>query len=529
MTGKPQLRPVVLLILDGFGIAPPSRGNAISIASMPHIESYIQHYPVMALQAAGEAVGLPWGEMGNSEVGHLNLGAGKIMYQELPRINKSIADGDFFKNEFLAKAAQHVNKRGSTLHFVGLVSSGGVHSSIEHLFALLEFAKQKKVKQVAVHCILDGRDTPPKSAITFIQKLQDKIKQVGLGEIATLIGRWYAMDRDNRWDRVQKGYNLFVKAEGERQNADPLKAIEASYTEGNLDEEFKPTVITKNGAPVATISEKDAVIFFNFRPDRSRQLTKAFTLPGFDKFNRVYLKDLEFVTLTEYEKDLPVDIAYPPEKVEMPLARVISKSKLKQIHIAETEKYAHVTYFLNGGQEEEFLGEEHALVPSPRVSSYAEKPEMSVAQVVEKTVHAIESQKFDFIAVNFANPDMVGHTGNLKATVKALEFTDDAVSKVVDATLAVGGAIFITADHGNCEQMVNLQTGAMDKEHTTNPVPFFAIGAPWKDHQYLVTPGLTSDLSLLQPVGILSDVPVTILETLGLNKPEDMTGRNLLE
>jgi len=467
--------------------------------------------------------------MGNSEVGHLNLGAGKIMYQELPRINKSIADGDFFENKALVSAAQRVNKKGSTLHLVSLVSSGGVHSSIDHLFALLELAQKQKVKKVAIHCILDGRDTPPKSAITFIQKLQDKIKQVGLGEIASLIGRWYAMDRDNRWDRVQKGYNLMVCGEADRENADPLKAIEESYAEGNLDEEFKPTIITKDGAPVATILEKDSVIFSNFRPDRSRQLTKAFVLPGFNKFKRDYLKGLFFVTLTEYEKDVPVEVAYPPEIVEMPLAKVISKANLKQIHLAETEKYAHVTYFLNGGQEEEFIGEEHELVSSPRVASYAEKPEMSVMQIVEKAVKAIDSQKYDFIAINFANPDMVGHTGILKATVKALEATDEAVGDLVDAVLTQGGCVFITADHGNCEQMLNLQTGAMDKEHTTNPVPFFAIGAPWKDHEYLVTPGLTPDLSLLQPVGILSDVPVTILETLGLNKPEEMTGRNLLE
>ncbi|PIS41140.1 MAG: phosphoglycerate mutase (2,3-diphosphoglycerate-independent), partial [Candidatus Kerfeldbacteria bacterium CG08_land_8_20_14_0_20_42_7] len=313
MATKAKLKPVVLLILDGFGIAPPSRGNAISIAQMPHMDSYIQHYPVMALQASGEAVGLPWGEMGNSEVGHLNLGAGKIMYQELPRINKSIADGDFFENKALVSAAQRVNKKGSTLHLVSLVSSGGVHSSIDHLFALLELAQKQKVKKVAIHCILDGRDTPPKSAITFIQKLQDKIKQVGLGEIASLIGRWYAMDRDNRWDRVQKGYNLMVCGEADRENADPLKAIEESYAEGNLDEEFKPTIITKDGAPVATILEKDSVIFSNFRPDRSRQLTKAFVLPGFNKFKRDYLKGLFFVTLTEYEKDVPVEVAYPPE------------------------------------------------------------------------------------------------------------------------------------------------------------------------------------------------------------------------
>lgn len=529
MTIKPKIRPVVLIVLDGFGIAPPSRGNAISIAAMPNIESYIQHYPVMALQAAGEAVGLPWGEMGNSEVGHLNLGAGKIMYQDLPRINKSIAEGAFFTNEALVKAVQTAKKNKSTLHLVGLVSSGGVHASIEHLFALLELAQKNKLSDVAIHCILDGRDTPPKSALTFIKKLQDKIQEVGIGRIASLIGRWYAMDRDNRWERAEAAYNLFVLGTAERESDDPLQAIEASYKEGNLDEEFKPTVIIDNGAPVATVSGKDAVIFINYRPDRARQLTKAFVLPGFSKFKREYLRGLEFVTLTEYEKDVPVDVAFPPEVVENPLAKVISDAGLKQAHIAETEKYAHMTYFLNGGHEEEFPGEEHMLIPSPRVSSYAEKPEMSVEAVADKTVKAIESGKFDFITLNFANPDMVGHTGNIKATVQGLEFTDGQVRRVVDATLVAGGGVFITADHGNCEQMLNLQTGVMDKEHSTDPVPFFAIAEQYKDHEFLVTPGLTNDLSLLQPVGILSDVPVTILEVMGISKPSDMTGRNLLE
>lgn len=529
MAKKASIRPVVLIILDGFGIASPSRGNAISIASMPNMDSYIQHFPVMALQAAGEAVGLPWGEMGNSEVGHLNLGAGKIMYQELPRINKSIADGDFFTNQALAKAIAVVKKNKSTLHLMGLTSSGGVHASIEHLFALLELAQKSGITDVAIHCFLDGRDTPPKSAITFIQKVQDKIKEVGVGRIASLVGRWYAMDRDNRWERVESAYNLLALGEAERTYDDPLKAIEASYKEGNLDEEFKPTRILQDGQEPQRLTGKDAVIFYNFRPDRARQITKAFVLPGFSKFSREYIKGLTFVTLTEYERDVPVHVAFPPEIVEQPLAKIISDAGLKQVHIAETEKYAHVTYFLNGGQEDEFPGEEHMLVPSPRVSSYAEKPEMSAEGVATKTVDCIESGKFDFIAINFANPDMVGHTGNIKATVQGLEVVDQQVARIVDATLLVGGAVFITADHGNCEQMLNLQTGVMDKEHSTNPVPFYAIAEKWKDHEYLVTPGLTNDLSLLQPVGILSDVPVTILEVMGISKPADMTGRNLLE
>lgn len=528
MSFQPKVRPVVLLILDGFGIAPPSRGNPESVASMPHLESYVEHYPVMALQASGEAVGLPWGEMGNSEVGHLNLGAGRIMYQELPRINKAIGDGSFFKNKVFLDAIAQVKKNKSMLHIMGLMSSGGVHASLDHVFALLELAKSQKISKVAIHVILDGRDTPPKSGITFVQKLQDKISELKIGSIASLIGRWYAMDRDNRWDRIEKAYRMMVEGRAERQNDDPLVAIEESYKEGNFDEEFKPTVITTKGKPTATIKSGDVVIFSNFRPDRARQITKAFCLPGFDKFTREYIRDLTFITMTEYEKDVPVAVAFPPETVLDPIAKVISDQGLRQIHIAETEKYAHVTYFFNGGQEEPFKNEDHVLVPSPRVSSYDQKPEMSAYGITEKALKAIESAKYDFVIMNFANPDMVAHTGNIQPTVKALEVTDECVGKIVDATLLVGGVVFITADHGNTEEMLNLQTGVMDKEHSTNPVPFFAIGQQWKDSQYLVTPGLTNDLSLLQPVGILSDVTVTILETLGITKPADMTGRNLL-
>lgn len=528
MSFQPKVRPVVLLILDGVGIAPPSRGNPESVAAMPHLESYAQHFPVMALQASGEAVGLPWGEMGNSEVGHLNLGAGRIMYQELPRINKSIGDGSFFKNKVFLDAIAKVKKNKSTLHIMGIMSSGGVHGSMEHAFALLELAKAQKVSDVAIHAVLDGRDTPAKSGMTFIQKLLDKIAEVKIGSLATLIGRWYAMDRDNRWDRIEKAYRMMVDGRAERQNDDPLVAIEQSYKEGNFDEEFKPTIITKKGKPVATIKPNDVVIYFNFRPDRARQITKAFCLPGFDKFPREYLRGLSFITMTEYEKDVPVEVAFPPETVPNPLAKVIADAGLKQVHIAETEKYAHVTYFFNGGQEEPFKNEDHILVPSPRVSTYDQKPEMSAYGITEKALKAIESAKYDFVVMNFANPDMVSHTGNIQPTVKALEVTDECVGKIVDATLLVGGVVFITADHGNAEEMLNLQTGVMDKEHSTNPVPFYAIGQQWKDNQYLVTPGLTNDLSLLQPVGILSDVTVTVLETMGITKPADMTGRNLL-
>jgi len=470
-------RTVVLMILDGWGIAPSSRGNAVAIALTPNFNSLIDNYPTMVLQASGEAVGLPWGEMGNSEVGHLNLGAGRIVYQDLPRITKSIADGKFFENSAFLKAIEHVKKNKSKLHLLGLVSAGGVHSSIDHLYALLELAKKKKVSDIYVQAILDGRDTPRQSATNFVEKLQNKISELKVGKIATLCGRYYAMDRDNRWDREEKAYLALTEGQADYQAKDPLQAIENSYKREVYDEEFIPTVIKENDKPIAKVEDNDAVIFFNFRSDRTRQLTKAFTLPGFEKFNRPkYLKNLLFVTMTEYDKDIPVLVAFPPEYVECPLAKVISDAGLKQLHIAETEKYAHVTYFFNGGREEPFLGQENILVPSPSVSTYDQKPGMSARELTEHLLKAIAVGKYDFIVVNYANADMVSHTGNVQASIKAVETVDECVGKVVKAVLENNGVLFITADHGNAEEILNLQTGVMDKEHSVNPVPFIAVG-----------------------------------------------------
>lgn len=522
-------KPVVLIILDGWGIAPPSRGNPISIARTPVMDSLIDNFPTMALQASGEAVGLPWGEMGNSEVGHLNLGAGRIVYQNLPRISKSISDGSFFSNPAFVGAIDNAKKHKTKLHLIGLVSTGGVHSSLDHLLALLSFCDQQKFKDVYIHVILDGRDTPPQSGINFVTKLKDKIKELKIGKIATVSGRFYAMDRDNRWDRVEKAYNAMALGVAERTGTDPIAVIEQSYKQGNFDEEFFPTVITEKGQPVTTVSAKDSIIFFNFRPDRARQLTTAFVLPGFEKFKRTtYLKDLFFVTMTEYDKDIPVVVAFPPEYIDTPLGKVVSDAGLKQLHIAETEKYAHVTYFFNGGREEPFPGQDNMLVPSPSVSSYDQKPEMSAEELTERLVKEINKGKHDFVVVNYANADMVGHTANIPATVKGVETIDQCVGKLIKAVLPLNGILFITADHGNGEELLNLQTAAVDKEHSVNPVPFIAVGENWRGQTLYKDMIVEHDLSMLQPTGILSDVTVTVLEYMGLRAAPEMTGHNLL-
>jgi len=522
-------KPVVLAILDGWGVAPSSRGNAISIASTPNINQLIDNFPTMVLQASGEAVGLPWGEMGNSEVGHLNLGAGRIVYQDLPRITKSIADGKFFEIPAFLQAIEHVKKNKSKLHLIGLVSTGGVHSSIEHLYALLELAVNNKISQAFIHTILDGRDTPRQSGINFVEKLENKIKEIKIGKIATLSGRFYAMDRDNRWDREEKAYIAMTEGRADRYATNPLKAINDAYKDGNYDEEFFPTVIKQNDRPVAIVEDNDAVIFFNFRSDRARQLTKAFVLPGFEKFKRPkYLKNLFFVTMTEYDKDIPVLVAFPPEYVDCPLAKVISDAGLKQLHMAETEKYAHATYFFNGGREEPFPGQENILVPSPSVSTYDQKPAMSARELTERLIKQITTGKYDFIIVNYANADMVAHTGNIQASIKAIETIDDCIGRVVKAVLDVNGIIFITSDHGNAEEMLNLQTGVMDKEHSVNPVPFIAVGEKWRGQNIYKDQIVDHDLGLLQPMGILSDVTATVLQAMGLKKAPEMTGHPLL-
>ncbi|OGY93717.1 MAG: phosphoglycerate mutase (2,3-diphosphoglycerate-independent) [Candidatus Komeilibacteria bacterium RIFOXYC1_FULL_37_11] len=521
-------RPVVLIILDGFGIAPPSRANAISLAKTPNFDKYSQNYPIMPIAASGEAVGLSWGEMGNSQVGHLSLGSGVIPYQNLPRLSKAIVDGEFYQNEAFLKACQNVKKGGGALHLIGLVSSGGIHSYNEHLYALIDLAHQQKITKVYVHAFLDGRDTPYNSGINFISKLQEKLKNVGVGTIASLSGRFWAMDRDNRWDRIEKAWRVMVDGQSDEKFEDPLVAIQKSYDKKVYDEEFNPTIITNDlGQPRGTIKDGDSVIFFNFRSDRARQLTQALTLPGFEKFKRAYFKNLFMVTMTQYEKDLPVAVAFPPLDIAMPLARVLSEAGLKQFHIAETEKYAHVTYFFNGGKETVYEGEDRVLVPSPQVTSYDQKPAMSARELASKINQAIKESQYDFIVVNFANPDMVGHTGNMQATIEAIEILDQLVGEIVDTILSYGGVALITADHGNAEKLYDLQSGEINKEHSNNPVPFFIVGDEYAGKSVLAG-NIGTELSHVTPVGVLADVPPTILKIMGIKKPPEMTGSSLI-
>ena len=520
-------KPVVLVVLDGWGVAPSSAANAISMARTPVFRKLTTTYPCATLQAGGEAVGLPWGEMGNSEVGHLTLGAGKILYHDLPRITRSVVDQSFFQNTALLEACEAVKRRGTKLHLMGLVSPGGVHSSSEHLYALLELVARQGLLEVYVHAFLDGRDTPLDSARGYLADLEAKLKKLKLGKVATIMGRFYAMDRDNHWDRIQAAYDCMTQGKGVLQSS-VQQAITASYAARVYDEQVAPTVITNaDSSPTAVVSPGDAVVFFNFRSDRARQITKAFVMPQFDSFPRAALTDLTFVTMTEYEQGLPIKVVFQPEVVEYPLARVISDAGLKQLHLAETEKYAHVTYFFNGGREQAYPGEEHVLIPSPVVPSYDEKPEMSARGITERLLQEVRGGAYDFYVVNYANADMVGHTGNLPATVRAVEFLDECLGEVVASILEAGGIVFITADHGNAEGMVNPQTGAITKEHSARPVPFIMVAANLEGKAMSGTP-MTNDLSQLTAAGLLTDVAPTILKVMELEKPSGMTGQCLL-
>ncbi len=521
-------KPIVLLILDGWGVAPPDAGNALTLAKTPNLRQYASSFPAMTLLSSGEEVGLMWGEMGNSEVGHLTIGAGKVYYQSLPRINRSIQGGEFFRNAELKKAIAHVKRTGGKLHLVGLVSIGNVHASMEHLMAILDYSKQEQVKELYLHAVLDGRDTLYNAGIDFVTKVVDKLKTNGLGKIASMAGRYWTMDRDNRWDRVEKSYRMMTEGTAAKTATDPLAAIRESYEQKVYDEEFEPTVMLENGKPVAVVEDGDAVIYFNFRPDRARELTQAFVLEDFKGFKREKIKDLLFLTMTEYEKGLPVDVIFPPEPISTCLAKVVSDAAMKQLHIAETEKYAHVTFFLNGMREEPFPGEDRAIIPSPRVASYDQKPEMSAVEITDRILKEIAAGKYEFIAANYANGDMVGHTGNLEATIKAAEVVDDCMGRIVDAVLLRGGMVFITADHGNAEEVVNLQTGSIDKEHSTYPVPFIIIGRQFEGQAGESMEMVGGDLSLNPPVGMLSDVTPTILKVLGIPQPAEMTGRPLI-
>ncbi|MCX6744174.1 MAG: 2,3-bisphosphoglycerate-independent phosphoglycerate mutase [Candidatus Parcubacteria bacterium] len=528
---KLKYKPVILVILDGWGVAPDSPGNAITRAKLPNFKKYISTYPAMTLMASGDSVGLPWGEIGNSEVGHTNLGSGFIFYQTCPRITKTIADGSFYKNEAFIKAIEHAKKNKSKLHLMGLISSGGVHSHIEHLYALLELAKKEKIKQVYIHGFMDGRDTIYNSGKKFIEELLAKIKEIGIdAKIASLSGRFYAMDRDNHWERTEKAFKAMVLGESENKFSDPIKAIEMSYESKIYDEEFVPTVLMAKDQPIAKIENKDAVIFFNFRSDRARQISESFVLPEFNKFDRkIDFKNLFFCAMYLYDKDLPLDaVAFFPFEINMPLAKVISDAKLKQLHIAETEKYAHVTYFFNGGMENPFPGEDRIVIPSPRVSSFAEKPEMSALKVTDEVIKAITENKYDFIVINFANADIVGHTADLKATIKAAETVDKCLGKIVTLALSKNGVVLVTSDHGNAEELQNIKTSEIDKEHSTNTVPFFIIGNEWEGKNIGLPDTVGGDLSLVQPSGILADVAPTVLNIMGVKKPEEMTGASLI-
>ena len=506
-------KPVMLMILEGFGIAPKSEGNAVSLAKKPNFDRLLEKYPHSELQASGLFVGLPDGQMGNSEVGHLNIGAGRIVYQELTRITKSIADGDFFTNESLVKAMENAKKTDGALHLMGLLSDGGVHSHIDHLKGLLEFAKKAGVQNVYVHAFMDGRDVPPSSGKEFIEKTEAMMAEVGVGKIATVSGRYYAMDRDNRWERVELAYNAMVLGQGETANS-ATEAIEKSYHDDKTDEFVLPTVIEKDGNPVAKIKNGDSVIFFNFRPDRAREITRAINDKVFDGFKREAL-DLTFVTMTQYDKTLEgVEVAFKPQTLANTLGEYVSDKGLNQLRIAETEKYAHVTFFFNGGVEKENENEERALIPSPKVATYDLKPEMSAYEVTEELIKRLDSDKYDMVILNFANPDMVGHTGVVDAAIKAIEAVDECLGKVVDKVLEKDGTVFITADHGNAETMIDFSTGNPFTAHTTQPVPFL-----WVSNN---TDGKTIK------DGKLADIAPTMLNVLGLEAPAEMTGENLI-
>ena len=502
-------KPTLLAILDGFGLTNHVEGNAVAAANTPNIDKYLEMYPHTQIGASGMAVGLPDGQMGNSEVGHLNIGAGRIVYQSLTKITKSINDGDFFTNPALVKAVNNVKENGGALHLMGLLSPGGVHSHIDHLKGLIDLAKKNDIKEVYVHGFLDGRDVAPASALEYIAEIENYMNEVGVGKIATLSGRYYAMDRDNRWERVELAYNAMVLGEGETATS-AVEAVEKSYHDNKTDEFVLPTVIDKAG----TIKNGDSVVFFNFRPDRAREITRAINDRQFDGFKRNTL-NLVFVTMTEYDSTLEgVEVAFGPEVLTNTLGEFLAKNGLNQLRIAETEKYAHVTFFFNGGVEKENPGEDRKVIPSPKVATYDLKPEMSAYEVTEELLARIDSDKYDMIILNFANPDMVGHTGVVEAAVKAIEAVDECLGNIVDKVLEKDGTVFITADHGNAETEIDFSTGNPFTAHTTNPVPFVWVskhteGKALKD-------------------GKLADIAPTMLNVLGLDVPAEMTGENLI-
>ncbi len=507
-------KPVVLMILDGYGLNNNCDHNAVCEARTPVMDQLMSQCPYVKGNASGLAVGLPDGQMGNSEVGHLNMGAGRLVYQELTRITKAISDGDFFTVPEFLQAVENCKKNNSALHMWGLVSDGGVHSHIGHIYGLLELAKKNGLEKVYVHCFLDGRDTPPASGKSFVEALEAKMKELGVGKVASVSGRYYAMDRDNRWDRVKRAYDALTKGEG-NQAQSATAGIQASYDAEKNDEFVEPFVVTENGAPVAVVEDGDSVIFFNFRPDRARELTRAFCDDEFKGFEREKRLNLTYVCFTDYDETIKNKlVAFKKESIVNTFGQFLADHNMTQARIAETEKYAHVTFFFNGGVEEPNKGEDRILVPSPKVATYDLQPEMSAPVVCDKLVEAVTSGKYDVIIVNFANPDMVGHTGIEDAAIKAIETVDACVGRTVDAVKEMNGVMFICADHGNAEQLLDYETGEPFTAHTTNPVPFILVNA--------------DPACKLREGGCLADIAPTLIELMGMEQPKEMTGKSLI-
>ena len=513
-TSKKQAGPLALIIIDGWGYSPLREGNAIALAETPYYDELLDSYPHTLLEASGTRVGLPPGIMGNSEVGHLNIGSGRVIRMDVSRVDYEISTGEFFNNPVLVSAMDSLKLSGKKLHLLGLVSDGQVHSSLEHLYALLRMAQRHGLKQVFIHCFLDGRDTPPSSAIQYLTQLQKQIDEIGCGQIASVIGRYYAMDRDKRWERTKRAYDLLVNGEGEKAFA-AIEAVKAFYERGITDEFMEPiSIVTPAGNPLATIEEGDAVIFFNFRPDRARQLTRALAVPGFNDFPIERRPRVHFVCFTLYDRTFGLPIAFGPNEHRNVLAEVWSEDAVHNFRLAETEKYAHVTYFFNGGVEKEYPCERRLLVPSPKIATYDLQPEMSAFKVTQELLKAIEANETNIFVVNFANPDMVGHTGKLDKTIEACQHIDICLGWITKAVRQARGITLITADHGNAEQMINLETGQPHTAHTSNPVPFHLIDDASR--------GLE-----LRAGGALEDVAPTILAILDIKPPNEMTGRDL--
>ena len=507
-------RPLALVIIDGWGYSPKREGNAIALADTPNYDHLMEIYPHTLLEASGTRVGLPAGVMGNSEVGHLNIGSGRVIRMDVSRVDYEISTGDFFQNKVLVTTMARIKERGSALHLMGLISDGQVHSSIDHLYALLRMAKLQGLEKVYVHCFLDGRDTPPKSAVSYIAVLQKRIEEIGCGQIATIIGRYYAMDRDKRWERTKRAYDLLVKGQGEPAT-NPIAAIEKSYERSVTDEFIEPVVLLRaDGQPIAELKDGDGVIFFNFRPDRARQLTRALAVAGFNEFPIDDRPQTNFVCFTVYDRTFPIPVAFPPQEHDQVLAQVWADYTVRNYRLAETEKYAHVTYFFNGGVEKEYPSECRLLVPSPKIATYDLRPEMSAFKVTQRVLDGILDGETDVFVINFANPDMVGHTGKLDQTIEACQHVDICLGWITKAIMNAGGISLITADHGNAEQMINPETGQPHTAHTTNPVPFHLIDPASR--------GLK-----LREGGALEDVAPTVLGLLGIAQPPEMTGRDL--